>query len=1498
MAGTLQQLGNDIKKTADETLFLVDRVRQLQQEFNRLGGGGIANIERQLAQVGTTGETMFASLSKGSGNTLMEMNRLRAELNRLRADEQAMQQDAVRRIQNDPQLQAQAQLMRERAKAHQEASKLNQMEYQNVDIAKLEAMAAAIRQRAIAYQQATQAAAAFNQVANAGGVQRPTMGGSNSLGILSNLATGRHDDNRTIGTKGFVTPFSPGINLDNEQINRAAAAGIRNIIDLYKDADQAVQNFSAHIEQATGKLVVQADVVRDLGNGVNQTFKVTSTVDPKTGATSDLSESQQAFVNQAGGLEEANRQLSRYGLNINNVTGFYKDLNSNVSRFSVLGTDGISTAMGSMNQFGTATLHASRNAQTLWQNVQRNITKVIEWSVATGLVYTAMNSLFQASKELLDIEETMADIAIATGAAGDELDRYYESALDVANLTGVDVTDTLEAQAKAYRAASGEADRFSTANVLLKDSMVLARLSGMDQTKALDTLVAALRQTGKGLQDGTQLLDKWVRTTQNAGVSIEDLAESFAITSDVADTVGVDVDQLNGLISVLAEKTTLSSTEIGNALRTMFANITAPEAVSTLEEFGIAVRDVEGNMRSWMDITQNIVDLMNSGVLNDEQINKLANALGGGSRRGPQLIALWQNFGRANDIAEQSFMASGEAADAMAVKLETLQAAINELHNAFNELVQTLGYDGGFLELVTDAIKFSTSFVKGINDIAEAFDGAAASIGVAVVAYMTLSKMMGKMDTSFLGGASTAGRSGFGANAGMIHAFGSPVDSYGPGGTSGGTNFGRFMTEPANRYSGQAAIQGLGAAAPIVAGEIASGIANHESWNRVGARAGSSIAGAMLGNMVLPGFGGVIGAVMADAFVRQIQNKEDAFRALATGAASTPQEKMAAAVEGTSGAFDLQSIGRDLRNKYTDEELLMMFAGASSKVDFSKVSAPQGAFGSVLNTLSFGQQEEDTAKSLQAQFGLTEDEAKIVAAIFTTTTQEQRDLLLDAAAEYEKSTANLANAAQSAQTIPQSVQDISSLLRGPEGRALDSSFTSQESDLYRNAGMTGSVEEYNKITGLMDQVTNATAAVATAFYGVNQETERLNASTAEYIGLGNLLLNTTDEQRNKIITLASEINNLRDELAGVAEAQAAGQTWAFGSEVSDKQRQLERDEELLRNNIELTEHYNALQFTRDNYISPTQGPTDSQGNALTKDQAGFSEALEYARSLQDAYAEFRGLDPELLKETVTDPLVLAFADGYVEIEGLTSDFASIFMDKMKEIAESSKEQMNFTFRDLSDTPASMIDNPAFAQRLKANERMLETAYGPYGYDEEKQNVGLMLEGNQTRVLNTTMTALNLTLEELTEVEKKQLEGQWNLPSGATAYVPINSLFAQQNASSIAAGPAGGAPYNTGIQQNTEAANKQLQAAQMQLQAAEAQRIRDLDSSRWEGLGAQYAKGQGEPVRVENKTDVTVNPGQTIIKLNETVIGNAVSKFLAQGLTETIRTTPNSGSSIN
>ena len=160
-----------------------------------------------------------------------------------------------------------------------------------------------------------------------------------------------------------------------------------------------------------------------------------------------------------------------------------------------------------------------------------------------------------------------------------------------------------------------------------------------------------------------------------------------------------------------------------------------------------------------------------------------------------------------------------------------------------------------------------------------------------------------------------------------------------------------------------------------------------------------------------------------------------------------------------------------------------------------------------------------------------------------------------------------------------------------------------------------------------------------------------------------------------------------------------------------------------------------------------------------------------------------------------------------------------------------------------------------------------------------------------------MTALNLAIEDLTEVEKKQLEGQWNLPSGATAYVPITSLFYQQNKGGM------GGEFAAPAAKMDTAGDKMLQAAnQFRLTQGYDNQGNFLgypnipatpeDTTR-PSMG--YDKngqwiGSSGTTEVDIDTNVNVNATTTPVYINGQLFANMMTEFASDGLETSTRTT--------
>ena len=432
-------------------------------------------------------------------------------------------------------------------------------------------------------------------------------------------------------------------------------------------------------------------------------------------------------------------------------------------------------------------------------------------------------------------EAKLADITIALGQATSDVSKIFKVAADVADETGESVQGVLEGYELAVRATGGVSnsiERVAAAQTLLKDSMILSKLSSLNQAEAMDTLAGALRQLGLGFDSGIDLIDKWVAVSKNANVSVETLAESFAITSASASSAGLSLNELNGIITVVAENTTLSATEAGNAVRAFISGFQTNKAQKELSNFGIAVQTSTGDAVGFYDVMSEINTLFTAGIISSAELNKIGEAIGGGARRGAQVVATIKDLSRVQEVAAVSALAFGDAEDALEIKLGTVQTKLTELGNAFQKLAQGLGENSGLLEMFKGLIAVGDGLVETMTSLTEI-------MGKSLPTILAVSYALSQIRKS----------GGFGALGSRLALGGS--FSKGAGKVIGAT----------------------GLAAPLIAGAaITNALQDNKAaaiGNVVGGAIGTTI-GAVLGGPLGATIGAGIGVSIGDSFVTSV----------------------------------------------------------------------------------------------------------------------------------------------------------------------------------------------------------------------------------------------------------------------------------------------------------------------------------------------------------------------------------------------------------------------------------------------------------------------------------------------------------------------------------------------------------------------------------------------------------------------------------------------------
>jgi len=340
--------------------------------------------------------------------------------------------------------------------------------------------------------------------------------------------------------------------------------------------------------------------------------------------------------------------------------------------------------------------------------------KVLVWQTAVLAVYGVLRKVDEVVESWKELEVTLQRISITTDQTGGALYRYFSQVADIATEFGMPIEKTLVGMDLAMRATASYTDsveRATVATQLLRDASALANITGMDYTNAIDILVGSLRQSGMALSQGTALLDKWVLVAKNAATSVNDLSQGFAIMADAAKSAGLTVDEVNGLIAALSESVTLGPVEVGNAIRAIMSTLYNPGSINLLRKYGVSVRDVDGEVRSFWEVMSELSAMRMQGVLDESSWLEIAKAAGAGQRRYAQFLAILNNWSTAERIAAISAEASGQAMDANNKIVQTYTNTVDKFTASWKRLVFAFGIKSGFLDTLTSVTqKFADTF--------------------------------------------------------------------------------------------------------------------------------------------------------------------------------------------------------------------------------------------------------------------------------------------------------------------------------------------------------------------------------------------------------------------------------------------------------------------------------------------------------------------------------------------------------------------------------------------------------------------------------------------------------------------------------------------------------------------------------------------------------------------------------------------------------------------
>lgn len=338
-----------------------------------------------------------------------------------------------------------------------------------------------------------------------------------------------------------------------------------------------------------------------------------------------------------------------------------------------------------------------------------------------NVVKTLTQELFELSKQVLnigsDFETSMAQVAATSGMTASDIKNNISDYADLvsaakeAGLTTV-FSASQAGEALNYLALAGYNVQESIDT--MPDILTIAAAGAMDLGRASDMVTDAMNALDLSIDDTSGFIDKMAKTAQSSNTNVEQLGNAILTVGGTATVLAGGVTELDTALGVLANSG-IKARQGGTALRQILLNLTDPseKASKMIEQLGLKVFDMEGNMRPLNEIFTDLNDIMKD-FTDQQRMETLGTIFD--ARQVRAATALMQGMGGAwDELSDKIDNADGSAEKMAETMRSNLNGAVNIAKSNIDSLAITI-YEG-ISKNITDLVQSAIPQLQKLNEV-------------------------------------------------------------------------------------------------------------------------------------------------------------------------------------------------------------------------------------------------------------------------------------------------------------------------------------------------------------------------------------------------------------------------------------------------------------------------------------------------------------------------------------------------------------------------------------------------------------------------------------------------------------------------------------------------------------------------------------------------------------------------------------------------------------
>ena len=384
-----------------------------------------------------------------------------------------------------------------------------------------------------------------------------------------------------------------------------------------------------------------------------------------------------------------------------------------------------------------------KNTESLLHKFSQTLNNTIKWDISSSIVNQISGEIQKAIYFTKDLDKSLNDIRIVSGASKDEMADFAIEANNMAKALKTSTVEYSDAALVYFQQglAADDVKKMTDATVMGAN---IAGESTEEMSNLLTSTMNGYKMTADEVLDVTDKLSAVGATT---AADFYELATGMSKVASMANAAGVDFDSLNAQLATIISVTKEAPESIGTSLKTIYGRMLAfqnnatdlmrdedgelfgaPSVESALEKFSKATNTEISLFETTKDGTKVMRDM---GTIIEEigdawqKTDNLAIKFGlstalAGSRQQNRLVALFDAWDMYKDAVTTSLNAEGTTLQQNEVYMDSYAAHAKALQASMESLYMEL-FDSddmiGIVDIINEIVKGLTTVVDLLGEL-------------------------------------------------------------------------------------------------------------------------------------------------------------------------------------------------------------------------------------------------------------------------------------------------------------------------------------------------------------------------------------------------------------------------------------------------------------------------------------------------------------------------------------------------------------------------------------------------------------------------------------------------------------------------------------------------------------------------------------------------------------------------------------------------------------